>query len=599
MSGNFLGGFATVVTLVGLAMFLCFRRSTAFALLLLAAGSLLAGCSAKHYRKSADKEVYRMLQAYENKVFGVTNEFTIDTKYSSRQPKSISPAEVIEDRSATNVRVLNLNEVLNLAIRNSRDYQAQKEQLYLTALTLTGSEYDFGPQFFATSEGAITGVGDEVGSGRINSQVGVSQLLKTGGQLSVALGNDLIRYFTSYSGDPDYRSTAINVFSVNFSQPLLRGFGINDPRVENLTQAQRNVIYAIRSFSLYQQSFALDVVDAYFALLTQKDIVRNNYRNFTNRVETTKYLEARAVDRERKSDVDDARTAELSARRDYINSVAAYLTAMDGFKLRVGVPISERVYVDDKDLRDLIAAGLIPVEIDKDAAFKICLEKQMDVLNAIDRFEDIKRKVRVAADQLRTQLGIFATATLASNGPDDYTKFDVNNVRYTAGLSLDLPVDRLRERNTYRSTLISFESQLRSLSLTLDNYRDRIHRGLRTVEQARLNILNNQESLRVAQRRVDNNFMLLEAGRATIRDLREAQDSLIQSENQLATSYTVYLSARLGVVLDVGLVDTRPDNFWLADQFKDKITPEQHGAPPLRMPDDHALPPETFLEPSI
>jgi outer membrane protein TolC len=272
---------------------------------------------------------------------------------------------------------------------------------------------------------------------------------------------------------------------------------------------------------------------------------------------------------------------------------------MDSFKLRIGVPISERIYVDDQDLRDLIAAGLIPVEIDKEAAFKICLEKQMDVLNAIDRFEDIKRKVRVAADRLRTQLGIFATATLASNGPDDYTKFDVDTIRYTAGLSLDLPVDRLRERNTYRSTLISFESQLRSLGLTLDNYRDRIDRGLRTVEQARLNILNNQESLRVARRRVENNEMLLEAGRATIRDLREAQDALIQAENQLAISYTVYLTARLGVVLNVGLIDTRPDNFWLHDQLNGKLTAQQLGVPPLRMPDDQALPPETFLEPTL
>lgn len=581
-------------------MLLCFRRSLALGLLLLAAGALLAGCSAKHYRKSADTEVYRMLQAYENRIFGVTNEFTINTRYSSREPKSISPVEVIEDRSATNTRILNLNEVLNLAIRNSREYQTQKEQLYLTALTLTGSEYDFGPQFFATSDGNVAGVvGDQAALGSVRSKIGVSQLLRTGGKLSVALGNDLLRYFTFYSSNPDIRNTTINVLSVDISQPILRGFGVNDPTVERLTQDQRNVIYAIRSFSLYQQQFALDMVDAYFALLTQKDIVRNNYRNFTNRVETTKYLESRAVDRERESSVDDARTAELSARRDYINSVASYLTSMDAFKLRIGVPISERIYVEDKDLRDLIAAGLIPVEIDKDAAFKICLEKQMDVLNAIDRFEDSKRKIRVAADQLRTQLGIFANASLASNGPDDYTKFDINKVVYRAGFSLDLPVDRLRERNLYRTSLINFESQIRSLGLTLDNYRDRINRGLRTVEQARLNILNNQESLRVAQRRVDNNAMLLEAGRATIRDLREAQDSLIQAENQLAVSYTVYLTARLGVVLNVGLVDTRPDNFWLVDQFKDKLSPEQRGTPPLRMTDEKTLPPETFLDPSI
>ena len=550
-------------------MFSCFSRSSGLLLLLLAAGGLLAGCSAKHYRKSADKEVYGILQAYERKIFGVTNDFTVDTRYSAREPKSISPAEIIEDRSATNLRMLNLDQALDLAIKNSREYQAQKEQLYLTALTLTGNEYDFGPQFFANAEGRVdsqpvlegpstnlTLRTQSKGSG--NVQIGVSQLLKTGGRLSLALGNDLIRYFTAYSYSPNvHRDSAINVMSVDFTQPILRGFGVNDPRVESLTQAERNVVYAIRSFSLYQQQFALDVVDAYFVLLTQKEIVRNNFRDFTNRVETTRYLEARAVDRERKNSVDDAQTAELSARRDYINSVASYLTTMDSFKLRLGLPVSERVYLEDKDLREVIAAGLIPVDIDKEAAFKICLEKQMDVLNAIDRFEDSKRKVRVSKDQLRTQLGLFANAQLSSEAPDDYANFDPNKVRYAVGLKLDLPLDRLRERNTYRATLVSFESQLRSLGLTLDNYRDRIDRGLRTVEQARLNILNNQESLRVAQRRVDNNAMLLEAGRATIRDLREAQDSLIQAENQLATSYTVYLSARLGSCPECG-VDRYP-----------------------------------------
>lgn len=563
---------------------------------LLPAFLLLAGCSSAHYRRSADKEVYRIIQQVDHQVFGRTNHFTIDTRFSARPPGEIFPQEIIDDRSATNHRIINLEQALELAVLHSREYQTQKEQLYLSALSLTGSRYEFTPQFFANSTAQVTGTPQSSDVGSVRSQIGVSQLLKTGGRLTASLGNDLVRYFT---GKPDLvtRDSAINALSVDLTQPLLRGFGINDPTVEALTQAERNVVYAIRSFSLYQQQFAVNTVNAYFSLLTQKEIVRNNFRNFTNRVETTKYLAARAIDRERQSSVDDAQTAELSARISYINSLASYLNALDSFKLRLGLPISEHLYLEDQDLKDLMAAGLVTVDLDRHAAFRICVQKHMDVLNAVDRFEDSKRKVRLAADRLRAELSLFANASLQSEPPYDYTNFDPDKVRYTAGIRLNLPVDRLQERNNYRATLVSFESQLRSLALTLDNFKDQIDRGLRSLEQARLNYLNGLESLKVNERRVDNTTMLLEAGRATVRDVREAQDGLIAAQNNLAAIYANYLSSRLGLLINTGLINTQPAKFWLLDQLKDQLTEDQRGTPPLRMPDDQVLPPEIFIDP--
>jgi hypothetical protein len=96
---------------------------------------LLSGCTSSHYRQSADKEVYGIIQGIDNQVFGRTNAFTIDTPYSGRDPKTIPPNEIIEGRMATNRLILNLDQALQIAVKNSREYQAQKEQLYLTALT--------------------------------------------------------------------------------------------------------------------------------------------------------------------------------------------------------------------------------------------------------------------------------------------------------------------------------------------------------------------------------------------------------------------------------------------------------------------------------
>ncbi len=55
----------------------------------------------------------------------------------------------------------------------------------------------------------------------------------------------------------------------------------------------------------------------------------------------------------------------------------------------------------------------------------------------------------------------------------------------------------------------------------------------------------------MAERRVENNLML-GGRRATIRDVRESQDNLINAQNQLANIYASYLADRLGLLVDLG-----------------------------------------------
>jgi len=552
--------------------------------------AFLGGCSTAHYKRSADKEVYRVIQEYETRIFGKTNAFTIDTPYSKRDPDTIAPQEIIQDRMATNTQTLTIKGALELAAR-SRRYQAQKEQLYLTALSLTGARYAFSPQFFAGTTGRFDRESDGDKKGSLSSAAGLNQALKTGGKIGVNLANDLLRYYT---GDP--RRSILSVISLNLVQPLLRGGGRYSQQVENLTQAERNVVYAIRTYYHFQNQFAAEIVTDYFNLLAQKAIVRNNYTNFLRRVETTKYLEARSVDRVSKNAVDDARQAELSARISYINSLASYLNALDAFKLKLDIPLNEKIYLEDSSLRELEQAGLIGAEIDRDTAFRLAVEHHAEILNAIDQFEDAKRKVKVAANQLKAELNLVGDASLQSEPPTDYTDFDIDKVRYGVGLQLNLPLDRLQERNNYRAALISFESKLRSLALTLDTYKDKIDRGLRTLEQRRLNFLDRQTSLQVAQRRVEMNQILLEAGRVQIRDLREAQDALIAAQNNLTSTAVSYLEARLQVFLDMGILQTDVDKFWLKDPLKQYKFDKGLGIPPLRMPQDRVLPPDQFLE---
>jgi outer membrane protein TolC len=554
------------------------------------AAMVLSGCSSAHYRRSADKEVYQIIQQVENHVFGKTNAFTIDTAYSPRKPEEILPNELIDDRLRTNQRTLTIEGALELAVTSSRRYQNEKERLYLTALTLTGERYQFSPQFFANSTASLNRSEDGERSASISSQAGVSQLLKTGGLLSAKLANDILRYYT---GDP--RRSVLSAVSVDLFQPLLRGFGRNNAAVESLTQAERNVIYAIRNFQFFQDDFALEIVNDYIALLAQKDNIRNRYTNYLGRVQSTQRLEARVVDRESLSGVDQARQAELGAKNNYINAVATYQNALDQFKIKLGLSLGEKLDLDDQALKEVEQIGLIPAPFDAEQAYRLAVQKQLQVLNEIDRFEDLKRKIRVAANGLKADLNLFANASLNSDPPTDYTKFDPDKIRAGVGLELNLPIDRLRERNNYRATLVSFEAELRNLTLTLDTLKDNIQRGVRTLDQRRQNYQIQTNALEVADRRVESTTLLQQAGRAEVRDVVESQDAQIAAQTAVIAGLVAYQEARLQLMLDIGALDTELQKFWLKDHlagfFPRGVVAAK--APPTNEP---ILPPEQFFK---
>jgi outer membrane protein TolC len=134
-------------------------------------------------------------------------------------------------------------------------------------------------------------------------------------------------------------------------------------------------------------------------------------------------------------------------------------------------------------------------------------------------------------------------------------------------LDLNLPFDRLRQRNTYRAALIAFEAEIRSLTLTLDRLKDSIDRGVRTLDQRRQNYLIQKNALALANRRVESTTMLLKAGRIEVRDLNDALDSQIAAQNSVTVALVSYQESRLQLLLDIGALNSEEQNFWLKDHL--------------------------------
>ena len=527
-----------------------------FSLIIVMAG-LLAACTAKQYRARADKEVYKILAEKQEVVFGKTNAFTIDTPYSHRDPNDIKPDEIIENRMQEAQQTITLQQALQIAVENNRQYQLQKENLYLTTLALTRERFAYVPQFFAgtTAQGERDSNGDR--SLAVANRFGFDTLFKTGGRLTVDLANDLLSF---YSGDRS--DSTISTIAIGLSQPLLRGAGAKIA-AENLTQAERNVIYDLRSFSYFQDTFAFDIVQTYFRLIQQQDTVKNQYVNFQSRVSLRERSEALAVDRLPTFQADLARQEELAARNSYILAVERYRASLDQFKITLGIPAGYDIRLDQNVLADLEAVGLLPVPISDENAFKLALEKRPDLLNEIDIFEDSKRKIFVAADRLKADLVVFANASLESEPPTDYTRFNVEDYRLNGGVRLDLPLNRKAERNGYRTSIINFERQLRNLALFLDGLKTDLRADLRTLEQSRQSYDIQNRAKALADRRVESSQLQMEAGRIQVRDVVDAQNARVQAYNAATAALIDYHLTRMRLLLDLGVLQTGKTNFWL------------------------------------
>src|SRR5262249_44035159 len=85
----------------------------------------------------------------------------------------------------------------------------------------------------------------------LGSIAGFGKLFSSGGQLLMGFANEVAFNFLSKNSS---QPTVISALPISFVQPLLRGGG-RAVVLEPLTQQERNLLYAVRSFALFRQQF--------------------------------------------------------------------------------------------------------------------------------------------------------------------------------------------------------------------------------------------------------------------------------------------------------------------------------------------------------
>ena len=511
-----------------------------------------------------------------------------DENYGPQKASDGSDVVVVADKPVK----LSLIDALQVGAGNSFEYQSRKEDVFRAALSLDLTRNDFRSIFRSQADSRLSTdtTGDEtVTTLDSGGTLGVTRNFMNGLSVSSAVAVDLLNILTQGG------SSSLGLSSdTSVSIPLLKGAGRHIV-AEPLTQAERDVVYAIWEFERYKRTFAVSIAQDYFGVLRQMDSVANARDNYRSAITSARWTRRRAdAGRITQVEVDQAVQRELGARNSWISAQEQLKSRLDSFKSQLGLPPDALIELDPNDLMQLRSrsdeiveeiraasdagseeappadapvelqgatyddAG--PYEIDVADAIRLALENRRDLQVASGEVYDAQRRVVVRADALRAGLTLGGQARFADS--DDDGSLSVKGGQYAALLSVDLPLERTAERNAYRNSLIDLERATRSVQQLEDQIKLSIRSQLRTLLESRESIKINAQQVVVAEKRVRSATLFLEAGRAQIRDLLEAQDALLLAQNQLTAAVVNYRIAELQLQRDLGLLEVNEKGLW-------------------------------------
>jgi hypothetical protein len=162
---------------------------------------------------------------------------------------------ILKGDSGVKPFLLRVEQGLQLALINSREFQTRREDLYIASLPVTLQRFSFAGQ------GVLAGnIAREYGGSATslpgnhwigNSGASVGKLFSTGALLLFQFANQTVVNL----GNPLSPQT-VSVSTINFNaiQPFLRGGG-KAVTLEPLTTAERNLLYNIRTFARFRKQY--------------------------------------------------------------------------------------------------------------------------------------------------------------------------------------------------------------------------------------------------------------------------------------------------------------------------------------------------------
>lgn len=254
---------------------------------------------------------------------------------------------------------LALEDVVDLAAINSREYQTEKEKLYRTALALTLARFDYDLKFAAAGNRNTVDythnrdAGVTVNHLQVPTTITGDKVLATAGDLLARFANDVV---LTFNGPDGFAADIGSELLFEVSQSVFQ----RDMVFENLTQAERDVVYAARDFSRYRKTLFTTLASDYYNLLISYRLIEIRCRDYFSQLrgfyrarDEAKYRPQTAGRRLPQFQVDQFEQSALGSRSALIAEANSLERSLDRLKLRLGLPTELAVQLDLTELEQI------------------------------------------------------------------------------------------------------------------------------------------------------------------------------------------------------------------------------------------------------
>ncbi|MDH7599949.1 MAG: TolC family protein [Sedimentisphaerales bacterium] len=509
------------------------------------------GCvSAERVKERVDQQAYQMIDQKWQPSFGTKANYRISDVTPS--PNDVPVDQPIPPALGT----LTIAQAVALATGHNPEYQIRREALYAKALELRLTRHQFERRYLGLISGTYRGDrNDQILS--TEAATGFNQLLADGTQVGATL---TAAWADVVSGN--LRGGLAAILGLAVTKPLLRG---SDRQVvlEGLTQAERDLLYEVRSFNHFRKGFVVDVISDYYRIL----VILDHIENAKDYQETLKELLDLAVPLAQAGrigtfEVDRIKQEIISIEDQIVRSRGQYQQMLDEFKLKLGIPTTTRFDLDPRELSALRQSTLPCPQVQEQEVLDTALARRLDLANEADRVLDAQRKVLVARDRLKADLNIVGWTNASTNMNINRRTLTILDNEFSVGLEADLPLDRVAEENQYRLALIAVNQQKRTYQQTVDTVCAQVRQSFRKLMESAQRYQLARQGVDLARQRFDSTMLLLRHNRTNTRRVLDALQDLYDAKDKGTAALADYAISTLRFYHDTGILQVRPDGMW-------------------------------------